>query len=284
MTTEVAAALGALVTLSLILIFTRRKAVSIGQDDATDGQSGRSESENTFTPGAMYRGSSNMNPESVFAEGMRSAGNPYGATRPLGPLQWIETSGNPYGIRALDCRSLTHDTVALTGNTQIAAKFTELRNSDGEQHRSSVPLEPVQADSLLTYPVLGGVNDGHLFVAHEMEDKWDIYLFDGYLYFARSWTDELIFRDKIALCNTETRISCIDAKSETVDGDASLAVRRVDCLVKSHLFRQEVPHPLPVDFPDDPQEIARYSFLLYGSWASYAAYEDTIKIRREGMR
>jgi len=117
-----------------------------------------------------------------------------------------------------------------------------------------------------------------------MEDKWDIYLWDGYLYFARSWTDELIFRAKVNLSDRGMKIPAVDARSQIVKGDRSLAVRQVDFLVKSHLFKQEVPHTLPLDLPDDPQQIAMYSFQLFGRWASYATYEDTTKTRFSSTR
>jgi hypothetical protein len=115
-----------------------------------------------------------------------------------------------------------------------------------------------------------------LFIAQQMEDKWDIYFFDGYLYFARSWTGDLIFRAKANFSDRGMIISSIDAKSQAVGGDHSLAIRQVDFLIKSHLLKQEAPHPIPANLPEDPQRIALYSFQLFGRWASYATYEDTI--------
>ncbi len=234
--------------------------------------------EDSSNAGEVYRGSVSAK----LGSDIKSLGSPYDASRPLGPLQWIEASQSPFGILVLDCRSIAHGTVSMARDLQVALKFTNLRNSNGEQHRGSVPSEPLHTDCSLTYPCFDKVGDGPLFVAQEMEDKWDIYLFEGNLYFARSWTGDLIFRAKIDFSGSGSRISSIDAKSGAVNKDTSLAIRQVDFLVKSHILKREVPHPVPADYPDDPDKIAIYSLQLYGRWASYATYEETIKIRIEG--
>lgn len=196
---------------------------------------------------------------------------------PVSHLSWVEAEQNPYRVRILDCRNVTQTMLSTTSNPHIAARFIELRKSTGEQHRSKVPPNALRIECNLRYPHQEDTQDGPLFVAEVMEDKWDIYMFDGYLYFSRSWTGGLVFRTKIEFTSQEAIISSVEANSEVASGDASLAVRQVDFLVKSHLYRREVPHPLPPGFPDDPQQIALYSFSQYGRWASFATYEDTTR-------
>jgi hypothetical protein len=112
-----------------------------------------------------------------------------------------------------------------------------------------------------------------------MEDKWDIYLYNGYLFFARSWTGDLIFRAKISFTSTQANITSVDADAEVASRNPDYIVQQVDFLVKSHLYKREVPHPLPADLPNEVQPIALYSFGQYGRWASFATYEDTSQIR-----
>lgn len=112
-----------------------------------------------------------------------------------------------------------------------------------------------------------------------MEDKWDIYLYDGHLYFARSWTGELTFRAKIEFKERQAIITNVQAGRAKVMDDPALAVRMVDFLVKSHLHRKEAPHPLPRGFPTDNKTIALCSFSEYGRWAYYASAEDTTNAR-----
>ena len=112
-----------------------------------------------------------------------------------------------------------------------------------------------------------------------MEDKWDIYQFEGHLYFARSWQGKLVFRAKIDLNKEELNLIWVEADLKSADGDTALVVRQVDFLIKSHLYRRETPHPIPANFPAQADEIAAYSMSQFGRWASFATYEDTTKIR-----
>jgi hypothetical protein len=261
--------------MGLILMFTRHRAASTKRNETVQAK----QPTGVDSPPEQLYSASPKPPSVVFNEGIRSAGSPYGETKVSSALLWIEASESPFGIRVLDCRSVAYNMVSTTGDPKVAAKFTELRNSTGRHLRGSLPLQPLHADSFLKYPALGRVDGTHLFAAQVMEDKWDIFLLDGYLYFARSWTGDLIFRAKVNPSDSGIIISSIDANTQTVKGDRSLAIRQVDFLFKSHLLRQEVPHPLPGNFPADPQQIAAYSFHWFGRWGSYATYEDTTKAR-----
>jgi hypothetical protein len=213
----------------------------------------------------------------------RGPGEQAGAEDPFAHLAWVEAEQSPYGMRVLDCRSVCHSLVSTTADKNLAERFVELRESTGEQHRGQVPAKAMHVECNLRYPHQGETPDGPLFIADVMEDKWDIYLFDGQVYFSRSWTGELVFRAEIVFDGGEAVITLVEADAEAVAGDGALAVRQVDFLVKSHLARCEVPHPLPSGFPDKPKQIALYSYRQYGRWASFASYEDTTLIRVEGL-
>jgi len=274
MKTGIVAGIVLVLVVALVLRFRGQGGLNKSQTTERDNKPSEDRSQSTL----LYSASPKT-PSDVFKEGIRSAGSPYGEANPSSGLLWIEATNNRFGIRVLDCRSVTHDMVSTTGDPNIAATFTQLRNSDGQQYRGSIPNQSLHTDSVLTYPPLRVANHSRLFVAQQMEDKWDIYLWDGHLYFSRSWTGDLIFRAKVDFSDHATVVSSIDAKSQMVKGDGSLAVREVDFLIKSHLFKQEVPHPLPPDQPSDAQQIAMHSFALFGRWASYATYEDTTKSR-----
>jgi hypothetical protein len=63
--------------------------------------------------------------------------------------------------------------------------------------------------------------------------------------------------------------------------DPALAVRMVDFLMKTHLYRKECSHPFPQGIPDDKKTLALYSFSEYGRWAFYGSFEDTTRVRVE---
>ncbi len=197
---------------------------------------------------------------------------------PFEYLSWIEADQNPFKVRILDCRSVTQTMVSTAAQLKVVESFSQLRHSTGEQHIGKVPENTLHIPCSLHYPH-GESADGPLFVAKEMEDKWYIYLYDNHVYFARSWTGQLIFRAEIGFSADEAVVSEIDADTamlttKNMDDIQSLVVRQVDYLILSHLYKVAVPHPIPSDFPNNPREIALYSFGQYGDRALFATYED----------
>lgn len=193
-------------------------------------------------------------------------------------LTWLDEKSNPFKVRCLDCRIFSRSMVSTTQDSNVATRFGEFRASAGKQYIGKLPLNALTVQCNFSYPHNGQSKDGPLFIAEVMEDKWNIYLFNGYLYFARSWTGDLVFRARISFNEPQAIITEIDANSQVASQNSAYIAQQVDFLVKSHLYKQEVPHPLPVDLPNDIQTIALYSFSQYGRWASFATYEDTSQI------
>jgi hypothetical protein len=194
-------------------------------------------------------------------------------------LVWLEPDQNPFGLRILDCRPFSTTMISTTKDPNIAARFTHLRSVRGEEHRGRHPEDALIVPCNLTYLFNGESRDSPLFVAQQMEDKWDIYQYDGYLYFARSWTSDLALRATIAFKEKEAVITEIEANRAKVLDDSALAVKMVDFLVKTHLYHQEAPHPFPQGIPEEKKTLALYSFSEYGRWAFYGSFEDTTTVR-----
>ncbi len=195
-------------------------------------------------------------------------------------LNWLEAYQNPFGIRVLDCRSFSRSALCFVPDKHIAEHFLELRNSRGEIHRHQLPKNTLHIKCNLRYPFEEKIPDGPVFVAKVMQDRWDIYLYEDFLYFTNSWSGELLIRAKINFKDNEFIVSIIDIRSDFVNRDKTLAIRQADYLIKSHLFRREVPNPLPKNLPNNPEQIALYSFSLYGRMGSYATYEDTTLMKK----
>lgn len=196
-------------------------------------------------------------------------------------LQWVFREDSQFNLRYLDVRSFTTVMISTTADKKLETKFVELRRSHGEHVNGRMPDQAIHVDCQLIYPHQGETRDGALYMAREMEDKWDIYLFDGFLYFARSWSGVLVYKAAILFQQTQAVISSIEAIGQTTTGGTWLAICAVDFLVKSHLYRREAPHTLPPSVPEDDLGIAAYSFQEYGRWACYATYEDTTRINLE---
>jgi hypothetical protein len=112
---------------------------------------------------------------------------------PLVPdLKWLERDQNPYTVRCLDVRSFTTTMISTAVDQKQAQKFKELRTSMGKHLGGKLPDDMSHVDCQLVYPHQGATRDGPLFLAKEMEDKWDVFLFDGALFFTRSWSGVLV--------------------------------------------------------------------------------------------
>lgn len=190
-------------------------------------------------------------------------------------LRWLEASQNPFGMRVLDCRPVTRRWLSVTKNPDMAERFATLRSSTGLEHIGKTPSGADRVDCGMDYPFDGGVKAGPLFRAQEMEDKWDIYLYDGVLYFARSWSGDLAAIARIEFGDTARITWAAAAMSGNCPDGAPYPIRVVDFLIKSHLHRRIVPHPLPIGLRDDPMQLAGHSMSLFGRWALFATFEDT---------
>lgn len=186
-------------------------------------------------------------------------------------FKWYELGpDNPFPVRILDVRSLTGTVVATTSNKDIAERYLTLRGSDGRDLIPAIIPESVWIPSSLKFPHNGAPLEGIVFKAESMDVKWDIYIYEGCLLFARSWTGELKYRAKIRIepdAVVVTEIQCAQS-------DAQIASAHIFFLIGTHVMRRVLPHQLPTDSSRDPHDMATLSFNLFGNRACYATFED----------
>ena len=203
----------------------------------------------------------------------------------MASIRWMEADdpGNPFKIRIFNCLSTAMGLLSATQNPAIAAQYNERRRDDGRSFAGRLPAEAVEQVCDLQYPAEGGLSEGPLHVSREMEDKWDVYLYTGRLYFVRSWTGDLVAAADIRLEGSEVVMSKVWL-ARAKASEATYAVRFVDFLIKSHLLGWRPPHPIPADTPNDPQAIAMMSFSLFGRHGFAATFEDTLDFRGSPKR
>jgi hypothetical protein len=203
----------------------------------------------------------------------RESDNPYSK------LVWMDAEDNQFKLRILDCRPILKDYTSWTENQVIAERMAKLDFEAPEVYREKSPQGAKEIHCNLRYPRPDKVDEGRIFTASIMEDKWNIYFLEGYLYFVRSWTGDLIYRAKVDFASNEAIVSMVEASSTTAEPDSLLVLGQVDFLIKSHLFKAITPVPIPTSVPSNPKEIVAYSTVFCGRWALYASYEDTTKFR-----
>jgi len=165
----------------------------------------------------------------------------------------------------------------MTSDPSVAKTFSQLRGDSGSGYRSKKPdaCQSVACD--LEYPHLSGQQDGPVFKADAMEDKWDIYIYDDQLYFCRSWSGDLAYRATLRLEVDKLLVTQIDYAKPRAEKPVD-AVRDVDYLIKSHVYGAVIPHPFPKNMPRDSEKLAFYSFARFGRRCLYGSYDDTLKI------
>ena len=134
---------------------------------------------------------------------------------PLSQVHWLAAGENPFGVELLDCSAFATSMVSTTSSVEVATRFSQLRKANGEHCRGKEPPTPVVTNCRLEYP-FDRRQDGPLFPAEEMEDKWDIYLFDGNLYFARSWTGDLVYKARLTFEHSNAVVTKISGSANQV--------------------------------------------------------------------
>lgn len=232
----------------------------------------------------------------------------HGPNVPVKPA-WLEPLDNPFKMRVLDCKIFCLQSpmfIIDPGHAQSVigqlerAKTLTIADFQGQK------LSAVQhLHSPLSYPLsTKGIVDGPQFLAETMEDLWNIFFFNNYFYFSRSWTGELRYRARASVRENALVISEIEAAREAMEADEHLPVRQVDFLVKALLYRVSVPAPLPqaLQIPDresqtiqalsdragqheqswerpNPGSLAFWSLTEYGCWGWYPTFDDSTQCR-----
>lgn len=189
--------------------------------------------------------------------------------------RWLKKgeAGNPFVLDGFDCYAFVSSMLSTTKDTEVANSFVSLRSADGQTMRGSLPNDHVEIPCALSYRYSGETIDGILFKSEVMEEKWDIYLYDSRVYFCRSWTGSLTLVAEITPTENSLTVSRVwSSRSE----EPKLAIQQVDYLIKSHLYKLRVPHPLPSELPREQKAVALYSFSQFGRLCCFGSFENTL--------
>ncbi|MBD2579468.1 hypothetical protein [Oscillatoria sp. FACHB-1406] len=181
---------------------------------------------------------------------------------------------NPFPIRILDVRGFTGQVVAATNDIKLAESFNTQRQSDGSEYIDAQIENSTTVECNLCFPHNGDPLEGIIYKANSMDIKWDIYIYDSAFLFVRSWTGQLGYRAFAEITDTDIRIN----KVETAADGIETAPQDVYFMLGTHAMGIILPHTIPRDMSDDPQQIALWSFSMYGKFGYYATYEDITQI------
>lgn len=190
-------------------------------------------------------------------------------------VRWIEADDpeNPFhgqGLRVLDCRSTALSHFSTTSDRSIAQRFLQLRTSDGRETLGQLPQPCLtqKSELLFSYPTATSASapEGPLYLAREMEEKWDLFVHDRRLYIRRSWTGQLLHVAELQITAGTLHLTRLHSHADLMDDDPAYARTVVHFLLHSHLGgTTTVPFPiLPRLAHHTPAELAAYAFNHYG--------------------
>ena len=190
-------------------------------------------------------------------------------------LIWLPVghAANPYQQEVLDCRAVALSFLSTTSNKSVAENFNRLRASDGSDARGRLPEQAIVAECELRFPYDGKYTDGPVFVAREMEDKWDFYAYDSRLYVRRSWTGLLTHVAELEYSPDAVVVRRIHCEPNTVYGDRDFGIAQLRFLITTHMGRTLIPFPILPDLARTATKIiALTGFTAYGRRSQFASY------------
>ena len=190
-------------------------------------------------------------------------------------LVWLPVghSDNPFQEEILDCRAAALSFYSTTEDINVAESFNQLRRSNGSEARGLLPEQAIVADCELHFPFNGQHDDGPVFVAREMEDKWDFYTYDNRLYVRRSWTGQLTHVAELEYSPDAVIVRRIHCEPNTVYNEEEFAIAQLHFLITTHMGRTLIPFPILPDFPRTAaKSIALMAFTMYGRRSQFGHY------------
>jgi hypothetical protein len=190
--------------------------------------------------------------------------------------KWLKPNENPYKMEIFDCREYALNMNSTTQNSEIATKFLKLRKSDGKEYIGTFPENGAKCEVDLSYDTKGKqIDDGIVFKAQKMEEKWDIYKYANFLFFVRSWTGEMVYFSNYIPTEKGFNVNLIVLDDSKIDeADPFFEFKVVEFLIHSHILGYNLPHPIPKTIDrNNSESILGYSFSMFGNRGQFATYE-----------
>jgi hypothetical protein len=192
-------------------------------------------------------------------------------------IKWYPVGiDNPFDAPIIDIRSFTLNMIANTKDKNVAENYTLSRESDGSEFIGKEPNDPITYPINISYPHNGEILEGVIFKSNAMEVKWDIYAYEDYFYFVRSWSSKLIFKSKYINAGNKLQLNEIVAPKSFSEKESE----NIHSIMLTHVFGRVWPYYIPDDVHEaDNNDIALAMFSQFGSKATIATKQSVLKIK-----
>jgi hypothetical protein len=185
-------------------------------------------------------------------------------------IPWIPAEKNPWHVPVLDVRPVTQSMMSSSKDPLFAQNAISYGQDDGKGFIGQEPPDRQTIPANLVYRRDRLLADGQLFIPQAMEHKWAIYFHDTSIRIIRSWQRHVQVVAKVRQSGDEIVVTEIQGKFIGSEDDASLTIRTLDFLLRSHALGVPYPVPLPSGMESDPYRAAIWCFSMYGNKALIA--------------
>ncbi len=145
-------------------------------------------------------------------------------------INWLEVADNPWGVRVLDVRPITHTMMSVTTEEQHAINAISFGQDDGRSFIGEEPPINLLIEANLSFPIDRSLADGVLFTPHEMEHKWALFYHLGEIICVQSWRRQVQVVARVEEHQDRVEIRSVQGVFVADDDLASRAVAGVACL------------------------------------------------------
>lgn len=181
--------------------------------------------------------------------------------------RWVTEDETPFKMKLFDCREFALHMFSNTTDKNILEKYLAMQSSDGREYIENNFENAIRIKCNINFPFADiDLPNGILFRSEMMEEKWNLYKYDGHIFYVRSWTGELRYVSDYEKTEEGFAINEIAINREAfTENKVSFYVDEVHFLLISHALGYMIPHPLPPDVQDIPDEIMKFSFGEFGN-------------------
>ena len=192
-------------------------------------------------------------------------------------FSWIPVGeGNPFDAPLMDIRDFALSMTSTTSDQAVAENYSKSRGSNGEEFIGTEPDHSIGIQCDIKYPHNGEKLEGVVFKSPQMEVKWDIYAYDEWFYFVRSWTSDLIYKVRYQNSDGALKLNKIFTPKEL----APEAEQVVHSIMLTHALGRVWPFHVPAHIdPREGKKIAMDMFSNFGSKATLVTSGNTTKIQ-----
>ena len=192
-------------------------------------------------------------------------------------IDWVEAGDNPWGVRVLDVRPITHTMILVSGIDGYASNAISWTGDDGTSFIGEEPPDASSVKTDLRFPIDRYFAEGVLFVPVEMEHKWAIFYHRREIICVDSWQRKVLVVARVEEHDDHILITEVRGTFFGLESVPDFTERALDYLLRRHSLNVEYPAPLPAGMEQIPKAAADWCMFTFGNRATCATPHQIVR-------